>query len=73
MRTRTIVAVACVTGSTVGLLMVFIAVDHNPQEAFISHATGAVDYLALTWIFLPWFVLVGAVTGLVLTPLARSD
>jgi hypothetical protein len=68
-----VVAAACVIGSVIGLLMVSIAMDHNPQEAFVNHSTGVVDYAALAGIFLSWSVAVGAVTGLVLMLVAWSD
>jgi hypothetical protein len=43
--------------------MVYIAIQHNPQEEFVSH-TGAINYAGLLAIFLPAFVLVGLATGL---------
>jgi hypothetical protein len=59
-----ILGVASVLGGTVGSAMVFIAIQHNPQEEFVSHATGAIDYAGLSAIFLPWFVLIGLAAGL---------
>jgi hypothetical protein len=44
--------------------MVFIAIQHNPQQEFVSHATGAINYAGLSAIFLSWFVLIGLAAGL---------
>ena len=65
---------ACLIGSLVGSAMVYVAMDHNPQEAFVSHATGAISYAGLAEIFVSWFAVVSLATGfilaLVLWPLA---
>jgi hypothetical protein len=65
---------ACLIGSMVGSAMVYVAMDHNVQEEFASHATGAINYAGLAEIFASWFALVGLATGfisaLVLWPLA---
>jgi phosphate/sulfate permease len=61
-------------GSVVGWAAVCAAMDHNPQEEFVSHATGAINYAGLAEIFVSWFALVSLATGfilaLVLWPLA---
>jgi hypothetical protein len=59
-----ILGVASVLGGTVGSAMVFIAIQHNPQQEFVSHATGAINYAGLSAIFLSWFVLIGLAAGL---------
>jgi hypothetical protein len=51
-----IVAAASVVGSLFGSAMVHAAIDHNPQQAFVNHATGAVAYGHLAGIFLSWFL-----------------
>jgi hypothetical protein len=58
---------ACVSGGTIGSMMVYIAIDHNPQGEFVNHETGAVNYAGLSEIFLSWFVVVTLAAGLVLT------
>jgi hypothetical protein len=58
---------ACLVGSAIGSATVYIAIDHNPQEEFVSHATGAVNYAGLSAIFLSWFVIVGVAASLTLT------
>jgi hypothetical protein len=73
MRTWVVIAVACILGSVVGAMMVSIAVDHNPQEAFVNTLTGEVDYLGLTQIFLSWFVIVSLVAGVGLGVVAWRD
>jgi hypothetical protein len=58
--------VACFIGSAVGSATVYIAMDHNPQEEFISHATGAINYAGLAEIFVSWFTVVSLATGFIL-------
>jgi hypothetical protein len=43
------------TGCIIGALMVDIAIDHNPQGAFIDLDSGAVNYVSLSLIFYTWF------------------
>ena len=50
--------------------MVYIAMDHNPQEEFVSHVTGAINYAGLSEIFLSWFVVVSVATGFALALVA---
>ena len=45
--------------------MVHVALEHNPQEEFRNLATGALNYLGLSEIFLSWFVVVGLAAGFV--------
>ncbi|HEY7549588.1 MAG TPA: hypothetical protein VH913_08730 [Hyphomicrobiaceae bacterium] len=45
--------------------MVYIAIQHNPQEEFVGHMTGAINYAGLSAIFLSWFVVVGLAVGFV--------
>jgi hypothetical protein len=54
-------------GSAFGLLAVYVAVGRNTQGAYIDHETGAVDYLALSSIFLSWFLVLGVPAGLAFT------
>jgi hypothetical protein len=58
--------VACVVGSVMGSAMVYMAMDHNPHEEFVNHATGAINYAGLSEIFVSWFAVVSVATGLVL-------
>jgi hypothetical protein len=60
-----ILGAACIVGGTVGALMVYAALEHNPQEEFRELATGALNYLGLSEIFLSWFVVVSLVAGFV--------
>jgi hypothetical protein len=55
---------ACLTGSVIGSGMVYIAIDHNPQGAYVDHVTGALNYLDLSLIFLSWFAVVSLVASL---------
>jgi hypothetical protein len=57
---------ACIVGSVIGLLAVYIAIDHNPQEEFVKQATDEVNYLGLSEIFLSWFVIVSLAVALAL-------
>jgi hypothetical protein len=57
---------ACVLGAVVGLLPVYIAVEHNPQGEFINHETGAVNYADLSVLFLSGFALSSLGAGLLL-------
>jgi hypothetical protein len=66
MRTWIVVAGAAGTvGSVVGAAMVCIAIQHNPQEEFVSHMTGAINYGGLSAIFLSRLVVVGLAVGFV--------
>lgn len=49
---------ACLVGSVIASATVYIAMDHNPQEEFVSHATGAINYTGLAEIFVSWFAVV---------------
>jgi hypothetical protein len=62
--------IACLVGSAIGSAMVYIAMEHNPQEEFVSLATGAINYAGLSEIFLSWLVVVSVATGLVLALVA---
>jgi hypothetical protein len=58
--------IACLVGSVVGSAMVYIAMDHNAQEEFISGATGTINYAGLSEIFLSWSVVISVAASLVL-------
>ena len=51
-----ILAAASVIGGLFGSVMVYAAIDHNPQQAFVNHETGTVNYVSLSGIFLSWFL-----------------
>jgi len=65
-----IIGSASAIGSAIGLGMVYIAVQHNPQGEVIDQVTGVPDYAYLAVLFLSWFLPVGAAAGLVLTLVA---
>jgi hypothetical protein len=51
-----IFAAASVVGGLFGSVMVYAAIQHNPQGSIVDHKTGAVDYAYLSAIFLSWFL-----------------
>jgi len=57
---------ACIIGSAVGLLVVYIALQHNPQGVYVSHETGAVSYADLSALFLSGFAVVSMAAGVAL-------
>ena len=51
-----ILAAASVVGGLFGSVMVYGAIQHNPQGSVVGHETGSVDYAYLSVIFLSWFL-----------------
>ena len=51
-----ILATTTVVGGLFGSVMVYAAIQHNPQQSIVNHDTGAVDYAYLSAIFLSWFL-----------------
>jgi uncharacterized membrane protein len=49
-----------------GWQAVTVAIWFNRDGEFVNDVTGAVNYLGLAEIFLPWFLVVSVVLGLVL-------
>jgi hypothetical protein len=58
--------IACIAGGAIGSTMVYIAIDHNPQEEFVKHVADEVSYLGLSEVFLSWFVVVSLAVALAL-------
>lgn len=53
-------------GASLGALMVYVAVDHNPQQAYYDASTGLIDYQALVLIWLSWFIPAALITSVLL-------
>jgi hypothetical protein len=61
-----VIGAACVVGGAMGWQAVTVAIWFNRDGEFVNDVTGAVNYLGLAEIFLPWFLVVSVVLGLVL-------
>jgi hypothetical protein len=59
-----VLASAAVVGGLFGAVMVYAAIQHNPQGSIVNHDTGAVDYAYLSEIFLSWFLAANIVATL---------
>jgi hypothetical protein len=57
---------ACLVGGAIGSMMVYIAIEHNPQGVYVDHVTGAVNYLDLSLIFLSWSAVFSVVVSIAL-------
>jgi hypothetical protein len=57
-------AAAAVVGGLFGAVMVYAAIQHNPQGSIVNHDTGAVNYAYLSEIFLSWFLAANIVATL---------
>ena len=53
-------------GAAIGLLAVYIAIQHNPQGAYVGHETGVVNYFDLSAMFLSAFAIVSLVASFAL-------
>jgi hypothetical protein len=54
-------------GVATGLLMLLIAVEHNPQGALIDHDTGALDFPYALLLFSLWFLVGSIFIGLAIS------
>lgn len=46
-----------IIGIIVGVFMIVIAIDHNPQGEYINIYSGNINYISLLFIFLSWYIL----------------
>jgi phosphate/sulfate permease len=55
---RYAIAVSLTLGAIVGSGMVWIALQHNPQEIYLDMESGAIHYRQVLPVFFSWFVAV---------------
>jgi len=68
MRTLNVIAwISASLGVATGLLMLLIAVEHNPQGAMIDHATGALNFRYALLLFSLWFLVSSIIAGLAIS------
>ena len=63
---------ASVIGGAIALVMVHVAIRHNPQGEFVNQETGALDYPYLAALFLSWSLLISVAASLVLALAGRA-
>lgn len=57
------ISAGAIIGAGLAAVMVWIAVNHNPQQAYYDVSTDRMDYQALALVWLSWFIPVALITS----------